>query len=164
MQNNTPLFSPTTHALMRAPTPEEQKLAESKAQMLRILRNPSSTTKDCQEAESILRELWAETEGDPADLEDILATLPARREVTLRDILVFDLKHPKEPPEGFVKAMLVTEKDSKMTMLAVNVPKDATDKIPRYSKNLYGVVLQGPVLLEDGEWRDPAPKPSEEKQ
>lgn len=147
-----PLFDPESHALLREPTEEEKAIADSKANMLKILRDPLSTKAACEEATEILRGLWTETGVDPQVQEEILASMPARKELALKDILLIDPLHPESPPEGYQKALLVTELRDRRFMVAVNV-KEGEVGVPRYSGDLYGVVLAGPVLLEDHEWK-----------
>ena len=148
----TPLFDPVTHDLLRAPTEAENDAADEKARLLKILRDPGATDSEFHTATAALTELWETSGGKPEVLREILAGLPAKKEINVKDILVFDPMYPKDPPAGQVKAMLITSKGDRMFMLAVNLIEGYVG-VPKYSGELYGEVLSGPVLLGDKEWR-----------
>ena len=148
----TPLFDPVTHDLLRAHTEAENAAADEKARLLKIMRDPGATELEVSAATEALKALWESSGGKPEVLKEILAGLPAKKEISVKDILVFDPLYPKDPPAGQVKAMLITSKGDRMFMLAVNLIEGYVG-VPKYSGELYGEVLSGPVLLDDKEWR-----------
>lgn len=160
--NNIPLFCPVTHALLREPTPEELAFADKKAALIRTYRNTDLTDEARNAAKAELEAMVEGTSSKPVwdkiiageKVEESKPEEGASEEpaFVLKDHLVFDSKHSKTPPNGKVKALLITEKGDTTHFVAVNIWPGAT-KIPNYNTEEYGQVIGGPAELQDHEWQ-----------
>ena len=164
--NTTPLFDPVTHALLRDPTPEEQALADKKAELIKTYRNLDLPQKERDAAKATLeslvegtatKEVWDGIIAGKKVVEEVPVEPPApeaaEQGIPLKHMLVFDPKHSRNPPKGKVKALLVTEKEGKNYFVAVNIFSGET-KIPNYDTVQFGEVVGGPAELQDHEWKD----------
>ena len=153
---NTPLFDPSTRALMRDPSSNEIERADMKAELISILRT-TTDPEEAKEAMAALEVLW-DADCTPNSVRaSIKESLPtATGLASLKSVLTFDPLYDRIPPAGMRKAVVVVSHDvdqEDISLVAINAPDPLPEGfVPVLSSR--GCTIMSPVsFLEDHEWQ-----------